>query len=320
MMKRIVALVCLSLLALAAPAAFARDLSMEDFMKSNSAEALLSRHRSVALLQLLGEKQAATWQNRDYRYSVQRTDETAREGDFELLLAKEEGLSLSYLQFQDGIYPLPSILIAVSDDTPLFDVKEDLLYSTETTAKEKVQSVREDGDSLVMTTRLSGQDFKDAWTGDYSDGCYCELVYTLDQETLELREDVETVMDPSGKPLKDQLYHKLFGGAGLQTRQQVLYDTPMPDDMMVMLAMLKNYHQAAAGETRTVTYILDAGTEQEKSLSSTGAKGYLVSLYTGSDDYELYVDEAMTQLAPADDLESDRSLYVKWIKEEGEKP
>ena len=80
-----------------------------------------------------------------------------------------------------------------------------------------------------------------------------------------------------------------------------------------MVRALGAYLDASGEDARTVTFILDPGTDQERSFTSAGAKGYAVALNTGEYDYVLYLDAAMTVEAPNDDLSSDRTLYVRLI-------
>ena len=299
--------------------AFANELTMDDFMKANSVSALLENHSSVALLQNVKSSENAIWLNPLYRYSVHRKDSTARAGDTEYLVTKQHCLMLSYLQFQDGVFPVPFIMLdAGLGESIYFDVEAgygvDLLYDPEITAKELVQSVEEHGDELVLTTRLTGDDFTDAWGKDFQKGSYCELKYTLDKDTLELREDVETVMGANGKPLSEDLYYQIFADVNLQSIQKVLYDVPIPEDAELMVSYLASYLDAVDGDqSRTVTFILNPGTEKEQILTSTGKKGYGVIINTGDYGYELYLDPEMKERAPADDLNNDRKLYVKLI-------
>lgn len=295
--------------------AFARDLTIEEFMAANSTAALLERHSSVALLQEHTDGQSAVWVDREYRYSVVRQDKTVRPGDSEYLISASDLLALTYIQFADGVYPIPMIMLdAGLGESPLYDlaggIGTDLLYDTPTTAKEAVQSVEEKDGQLVMTTRLTGQDFADAWSGDFGEGCYAELVYTLDPETLELQHDIETAMSADGRPLTEDRFYQRSGDR-VQSIQRALYDVPMPEEVGTLKAMLAAYRDAPQEERRTVTFILDAGTAKERSFTSTGAKGFAVGLYSAGYQYDLYTDPAMTQPAPMDDLSSDRTCYVK---------
>ena len=154
----------------------------------------------------------------------------------------------------------------------------------------------------------------EAWGKDFQKDSYCELKYTLDKNTLELREDVETVMGANGRPLSEDLYYQIFSDVNLQSIQKVLYDMPIPEDAEMMVSYLARYLDATEGEqSRTVTFILNPGTENEQIVSSTGEKGYGVIINTGDYAYELYLDPEMNERAPADDLNSDRKLYVKLI-------
>ena len=295
--------------------AFARDLTMKEFMDANSTKSLLARHSSVALLQTLNDGQNAVWVNSEYRYTARRQDKTVRSGDSEYLATDQYLLLLSYVRFADGVFPIPALLLDIGlGDSPLYDLEAgygtDLLYDTETTAKEEVQSVVEQDGRVVMTTRLTGQDFKDAWEGDFEEGCYAELVYTLDAETLELLEDVEKVMAPDGHPLAEDRQYKR-SDVTVETGQRALYDVPMPDEVNAMLKMLDAYLNGPEEERRTVTFILDPGTSTERRFTTTGAKGYGIAVYGGGYEYDLYTDAAMTQEAQPDDYISDRIYYVK---------
>ena len=313
---RLAVLLCL-LLALTVSAAQAREITIEDFMNANTVEKLLAKHSSIALLQHADSRQAATWVNQDYRYCAVRTDEIAREGDMEFLQTDRYYLMLYYYMFRDGVYPVPTIMLdaGLGDSifyNPATGESVDLLYEPESTALEQVTGTEEKNGVLTMTTVLKADAFRSAWAGDYPEGSYCELVYQLNAETLELIGDTETVMNTDGKALKDILYYQLFG-KNIQTEQQVLYDIPMPDDVTLMVRALGAYLDASGEDARTVTFILDPGTDQERSFTSAGAKGYAVALNTGEYDYELYLDAAMTVEAPNDDLSSDRTLYVRLI-------
>ncbi len=313
-MKWMAALLALAV-ALSAGLACARDLTMEEFMKANDAAALLSRHESIALLQQIGEGQNAVWMNKEYRYSAHRQDEKVRQGDSEYMATDSCFLMLLYYQLRDGVYPVPMIMLdAGLAESPLYDLEagksSTLLYDPVTTALEEVRSVEEKDGKLVMTTWLTGENFRNAWEGEFNEGCYAELVYTMDAETLELQEDVETAMDIHGKPLTDSLYYKLFGTT-VQTRQQVVYDVPMPKEAQAMLDMIDAYVHAPAEEQRTVTFVFGAGTAGERTVSSTGAKGFSVAFASGDYEYDLYSDPAMTVEAESDDLTSDVTYYVK---------
>ena len=305
-----------ALFLLLAPAAQAREVTIDEFMEANTVSALLGRHSSVALLQHVNDTESAVWLNQDYRYSAHRTDETIRAGDAEYLMTARHCLMLSYLRFTEGVYPIPFIMLDTGlGESVLYDIAAgkgtDFLFDPLTTAREQVQTAEEADGCLILTTRLTGKDFTDAWGDDLQAGSYCELKYTLDPDTLELLEDVETVVDANGNPLSDSLYYRLFGSANLQSTQRVLYDVPMPEDAQYMARYLGEYLDAAEEDRRTVTYVMYAGTDRELELSSTGKKGYGVLIAAGGIDYELYLDAAMTRPAPADDLQSDRLLYVK---------
>lgn len=315
MLKKSLAILCCILL-LTASSALARELTIEEFMEANATANLLKRHSSVALLQTINGHESAVWVNRDVRYTANRQDQSIREGDSETLMTKDHCLMLMYMQFAEGVYPVPFILLDSGlGESRYYDLEAgynaDLLFDTEVTAKEKVQKVEEKDGVLTLTTWLTGEDFTDAWGEGYQAGSYCELVYTLDSETLELRSDVETVLDADGRPLSEGLYYQLFSTDNLQSAQQALYDTEMPQDVKEMVGFLAAFLDATGADARTVTYVLYPGTMHEKEISVTGAKGYGVALSTGEYEYELYLDEAMTVKAPSDDLNSDRRVYVK---------
>ncbi len=308
--------VCCTLLLLFSYTAQAREVTITEFMEANTVSALLERHDSMALLQHVRDTETAVWINRDYRYSAHRTDETIRAGDAEYLMTDRHCLMLSYIRFTEGVYPIPFIMLDTGlGESVYYDIAAgkgtDFLFDPETTACEQVRTVEEADDNLILTTWLTGKDFTDAWGENLQAGSYCELKYTLDADTLELQEDVETVVDANGKPLSESLYYQVFGSAGLQSTQRVLYDVPMPKDAEYMARYLGEYLDAETENTRTVTYVLFPGTDRETELSSTGKKGYGVLISTGNRDYELYLDAAMTQPAPSDDLQSDRRVYVK---------
>ena len=64
-----------------------------------------------------------------------------------------------------------------------------------------------------------------------------------------------------------------------------------------------------AEESRTVTVVVNPGTEQEYSVSETVGKGCSVSTYTG--DAVLYTDESCTEeYIPTGDTENDFTLYT----------
>ena len=308
--------ICCALLVLFASSAYAREVTITEFMEANAVSALLERHSSVALLQHVNDNESAVWLNKDYRYSAHRTDATVRAGDSEYLMTDKYCLLLSYMRFTEGVYPIPFIMLDTGlGESVYYDVAAgkgtDFLYDPETTALEQVQKAEEADGNLILTTWLTGKDFTDAWGDNLQPGSYCELKYTLNAETLELLEDVETVVDANGKPLSESLYYQLFGSTGLQSTQRVLYDVPMPEDAEYMARYLAEYLDAEKDNSRTVTYVLYPGTDREMELSSTGKKGYGVLIAAGGNDYELYLDAALTQPAPSDDLQSDRRLYVK---------
>ena len=315
---------CCLLIMMISMTALAREITMQDLMEANSVSSLLERHSSVALLQSVDGSQNAVWLNRLYRYSVHRQDETMREGDAEYLVTKDQCLVLSYIQFSDGVYPVPFLMLDVGlGESIYYDVETgagtELLYEPEMTSRELIQSIEDNGKTLTLTTWLTGQDFIDGWNGNYQAGSYCELVYTLDSETLELQEDVETVLDAKGRPLSENLYYQIFDRSVLQTSQKVIYDAPLPADAALMMEHLNNSPNADAKDARTVTYILYPGTPEEKVISVTGARGYGVVLASGDNEYELYTDPALTEPAQPDDLKSDRQVYVKLITPEKDK-
>ncbi len=323
MIKRLTGLICTLLLLLAASAAAERTVTIEDIMNANRVSTLLERHSSIALLQRMSTGESAIWANRLYRYSAHRKDSTVREGDTEYLRTKDHCLMLYYMDLSEddsgAFYPIPFIMLdAGVTDNVYYDVEAgkgtDLLYDTDITAREQVKKAEEADGALTVTTWLTGQDFVDGWGGSYQAGAYCELVYTLDAETLELQADVETVVDAKGSPLSESLYYRIFGkDENLQSIQQMLYDLPVPEEAETMLTDLNRYLEAAGDDARTVTYILDPGTERERKLTSTGAKGYGVVLAAGNWNYKLFLDAGMTEPAPADDYRSDRVLYVQMI-------
>ncbi len=317
--KRILAVLGACLLCLSMAAAETPELTMETFMQANTTQALLNRHSSVALLQTLNDQQVAIWVNRDVRYTASRySAQAASEGDTESLMTAGQRLIVSYIQFGRGVYPVPILVLDAGLGEPVtYSVDDgyntDLLYDPDVTARETVQSVTEQAGQLTLTTRLTGQDFIDAWGTQLPEGSYCELVYTLDAETLELQKDTETVLDSAGRPLTEQPFYRRYEGL-LQSRQQVLYDTPMPEDTENLLKFLQAYVNPAEGEGRTVTYVFDAGTAGERRVTASVQKGVAVLFEAGDYGYDLYQDPEMTIPAPNDDLESDRTLFVRLTK------
>ena len=315
--RQLVALIAVLLVIANAVHALAAEMTVADMMEANTLENLLSRHTSVAVLQSMGDSQVATWVNRDYRYTAKRTDETVREGDTELLSMDQYALLFTYIRFKDGVQPVPVILLDAGLGSNVYydlakGMSTDLLYDEIITAKEEMQQVEEKDRKILMTTRLTGEAFREGWGNDFPEGCYCELQYVLDAKTHDFICDTETVMDSRGNALKDQLFYKLFKGS-TQITQQVLYDTDMPTDLTFMIRALGMYLQAEEGDMRTVTFVFDAGTDKEREVTSKGAKGYSVMFVDGDYDYELYTDASLTILAPSDDMTSDRRVYVKLI-------
>ena len=183
------------------------------------------------------------------------------------------------------------MLIASADfltiyDNPLFDI--------EATLDENIVEIKTEDDMLVVTTESSSENTKKYMEIDgveYTEGDYDVFQYVLDKDTYILHSYNRT------------LYHA-DGSSEKYTATDVKTNVERPEIVQ------KLYERLTSTDTRTVTLILNPGTENETSYSAATVKGERFVIVKPEGYSYFYTDEeCKEEYTGGDDKTKDITLY-----------
>ena len=157
-----------------------------------------------------------------------------------------------------------------------------------TSPEEEVIEVVEEEEKLIVKTRSSLLAY-----GEEIEGGYCEYIYEVDPEQLFLLGGSYTSYTPEGV-------------ASIYTTWHVEYDVERPAQAQELLERV-NPQQ----DYRTVTIVLDPGTENETVCLARTCRGDYAEIHLGEEYSTLYSDAECTQpFAGGSDPSKDITLYA----------
>lgn len=191
--------------------------------------------------------------------------------------------------FLDGFFGA-----VLAEDPPDLSGFDHVALDPGPTALETVTSVEEDGDTLVVRSRMAPEDLAalyEAAGADPIDGDYTTETYVLAADDLRLLSDASSLWHADGSG----------GEIGTVT---VTYGAERPENAQIL------YEHLTAPDRRTVTVVLDPGTEEERALTATAQRGDQVFPYLPEGHYDLYLDPDCTEAYTGGaDPQSDLTLY-----------
>ncbi len=275
------------------------SIKIDDIMAANTMEAVLSRHNNAALHIITDSGTILVYADREIRYQcyLQKVGASTA-GDTELLMTSEHSAYWIIGRYQGQTYDLFYYManVGLSYDhvyTPDNPQTATLAYDPEATGLETVTDVEEKDGALIVTTFVTGEDLKTIDDSYPADAKYI-VHYTLDPGTLEI--------------LGTEEYLEAADGTrSHQAEQKLLYDVGKTDDVSSMEEALEYF--LTEKPQRMVTFVVDPGTEQERTYQVTGCQGVPVMYWDDSDNYEAYADP-LGEKEAEDDLVSDITFYL----------
>ncbi len=169
----------------------------------------------------------------------------------------------------------------------------------EATALEEIEKIEDNGDTLMLYTVLQPDSLsakKDTLGIDYRDGDWIECSYKLDSETLAILETENVQCHADGT--KEE-----------PSTVTVTYDAPRPEGALALLERLSDKQNL-----RTITMILNPGTEKESSDSVYVQKGEGVMLINPEGKtLEVFKDSACTEpYTGGADTNKDLTIYGRF--------
>ena len=284
MKKLSVSLVLVGLLAGLTACGGGHGITMQQIYDAHLTPSMLANHESVSVVhEEDGEVFASQYLTRDYAYE------------------DNEGWSAfvtdhSFYYNQDGVY---NRTVYIGPDGPI-DLAQyraglfDSVSLTPATMKEKIQSTTEAEGKLTVVSEIDRKTLEELGDGQI-EGRY---EYVLDAATHE--------------PILDRAHCVYDDGTVIEGMTEYAYDMPVPEAVEGFLAV-----DGQTEDLRTVTFVFEPGTQQEKTLTVQAPKGVgvgLMSLTGEMDVYQIYDDAACTQVHVASgDNTIDVTVYVKWL-------
>lgn len=283
-MKNLVKLcmVCSLILMIIVGGAFAEvTCTMEDIVKANTAEQILSHCQSVLLTVSDSSEELSNYLvyvDDAYWYTE---DAVSAE------IWTENGVYSCY----EGQYSGTLYFESYFDTWQSYF--QNLAMDPEGSLHEEIQSIEEEDGQLVVTTVLSAEHAAQLWE-NYEEGSSWKYVYRMNPETLALQSFVSSVTYADGST-----------ETILQIEYQ--YDVPLPDGAQELLERLDDPQQL-----RTVTVTLNPDTEEELTRSAIMRKGEGAQVVLDdAQAYSWYVDRECTQAYEGADTNEDLHVYLK---------
>lgn len=257
--------------------------TMQDVVTANSAYQLLDGHQSL-LLQIQdntrAQPQVTVYIDQDLACYVDGSSvEVFSDGSFASSYSCVDGA------YQGSLY-FGSYLTSVQNSFSY------LTLDVQTIMSEQPESAEREGDLLVVHTKGSVQSYPVQYE-DWPFDTTITSTYWLDSETLRLHKGETRANFPDGS-------------SEVVISFQVEYDLPIPAEAQALMD-----RRSSAPAQRTVTVVLDAGTETETTGSITLPDNEPVTAYFDNQDkYSLYADPEFTQ--PYERIQQgDVTIYLK---------
>lgn len=264
----------------------APKLTMEQVVEANMTENLLKNYDSFHITMNYSEAEIEVYKDSEIYYYSDSWGEYLKCGNME------------FDNYNNGEY---TKYIYVENEPQVYPQEENCLMTVDSTVKEEIQEIKKDGDNLILTTKLTAEDYAEISTAKespFEEGDYGVLEYTLDSTTYAVLKSKETIMHKDGTE-----------GEVLIT--EVQYNQEKPEKVRKM------YDLANPTENiRTLTIITNPGTDQEKEYKESVAKGESIAIMFPDDTWKLYTDEQCTQeKGETVDKEADALYYAKSVAE-----
>ena len=287
-MKKIVALILLTCMALTFAACGKVEITMQEIYDASQSEAMLKDHQSVCIRnEIDGELWRETYLTKDYAYGYIPDKEFPwvqfMTGD--VCYHYDAGNTLLYLFITpDGVGNFASERAEIYASVIL---DEDVL-------SDMITSVSKKDGRITVTSALSSKTLEDWAEFGVTAGKY---EYVLDAET---REMISFTSD-----------HTYDDGLVSRSIAEVSYDAEAPEMFKKFLGYVNQTENL-----RNVTVVSNPGTEKEESKSIQAPKGLIIG-FEYEDNLEgaveFYINAACTErYDPYLDTDSDQTIYVKW--------
>lgn len=311
MKKKIVAVTMATMLAVALPACSKKEentpvvedlskVTLADIEKANAGETLVDKYKSVAYKMEIRdtdkytEEAAIAKKDGKYCYTVTLEDseayrtETFKDGYMYSEYGNTNGVEHSVCWFMDGEY-----------DAYLNSCVENFIVGT--TDDQKITEIITEKDYVSVTAQV---DEGDNVSAEYD--FYCE--YVMDKTTLEVNQFLAYMVSSGETSTDDKSSTEEEGEMSISTFAEVTYDEEYKEPSYVK--------KLQDEEKRTVTLIVDPGTDSEKSHKIEIA-GTAIFDAVLADGYELYSDakgntvyEIGSELPETDGTYSDMTVYA----------
>lgn len=163
--------------------------------------------------------------------------------------------------------------------------------SADFSGEELVSEEEQDG-VTVVTTEIAGKDVSDPYTSLlFHEGDGLKFVYTVDAATRLLQSQECYEVQEDGTEL-------LLASTVMDTEPEVYEVSPELMD------------QIDNEDSRTITFVIDPGTEQEQTVVKTVGKGCAVTLVQPEGYTGLYTDEDCTQVYEEENYTEDATIYM----------
>ena len=294
-MKKLMSVIvlCAVLFALAGASGESITVTIEDIMAANTGEAVLARHKNGAEYMISEDGSRVLYVDGTIRYEhyLPRVGASA-DDEYEIIMNADT--SVIYNAAYDMYYCMINVGLGYERRyTPSDEQNGTLAYTPEATALETVVDVKDNGDTLTVTTETAAALLNELSYGLPGDSIYV-VEYTVDRDTLEIMGTVEYVLRADGN--KEQ-----------QLEQTLMYDISPTKDVETMSKALDAILYSEP--RRTLTFVVDPGAETEKTTSVTFATGVYVTWWADEKGYEAYADPA-GKTPWQDDFMSDQTVYL----------
>ena len=265
------------------------EITMRDIIDANRTPLLLEKYGSVRVDYTYAEDPDPEM---EYLQTVYVDGEVTYQG---FNTARELYTGEGDYLYSDGVYGMP-----LTTEPVTAPGKEHVALEEGLTAEESIVTVEEGEDgTLTVVTRLDGSMLSELYGGAYDD-----LEYS--GETYVLNSDLEILSDVSGLFYED-------GTSETVGQIAVTYGEARPADAEDL------YSRLHAEEKRTVTAVLDPGTEDERSVSVTPMKGDSAFNFLPEGYDVWYADPDCTvPFTPPETQDEDVTFYVPYTPLEEE--
>lgn len=268
-----------------------KDNALEQMMKAGETDSLVSNHKSYEATceYTLQNTKVYDYEDSEVMYvdMYGTTQMLYKDGELKYGKEGEEYLSCLYIDEADGN----------ADDL--------ISFYTDETIEEEVTDLKEDGDTVIIQTKVPEELTQSALNsqGDgesYTEGDWISMEYVVASDDY--------------RPLKHtQILNHKDGTSEEASKMEFSYGVDRPEDVA---DLCEKYEEAekAEGDVRNVTVTAAPGTEQEKDYAITvPADNHVwIMLHDDSSYYVLYTDKECKELhEPEEDVKGDTHLYAE---------